>query len=117
MLLAGTGQRFGNGAHTATRETPGTDAAIDVSHNMVEKNVGRSWRIDTKRCADNARTGHRRLDKFVLEVVVEKVGGTHCKETNVLVDLALTEFPELLGEVEKLADIAWPHRSRLGRRA
>ena len=117
MLGHSASEGVGDGAHAAPSQAPGADAAIHIAHDMMQQNVGGTWRIDAQRRADDAGGGHRRLDQAVLEIVFQKFGGAHGEEADVFVDLPFAQGPELLGQIEKLHDVAGPEGCRVRRGA
>ena len=108
VFLQRTGDGIRDGAHAATGQAPGADAAVDIAHDVVQQDIGGARRVNTERRADDARAGHRGLDQVVLEIVFEILGGAHREEAHVLVDLLFTQCPELLGEEQQFPDVPRP---------
>ena len=58
MFLKRTGKRIRYGAHAAACEPPGANVAIDVTHDVMQQDIGRTGRIDTESSTDDPRACH-----------------------------------------------------------
>lgn len=63
---------------------------------MVQKDISRTGRVDTKTRPDDAAAGVMREDRLVLEIVFEVFGDGHGKEGNELVKVRFAELVKLL---------------------
>ena len=114
MFLQRSGESIGDGAHAATSQAPGADIAVHITHHVMQQDIGGARGVDTQCGTDDAGAGHGGLDQVILEIVLEKVGGAHGEEADVFIQFALTQLPELLGQVQEFPDVAWPERCGSG---
>ena len=111
------GDGIGDRPHTAPGQPPGPYAAINISHDVMQQDVGGTGGVYAQRGADNPRCSHCRLDQIVLEVVLEKIRGTHGEKTYVFIHFRLAESPQLLAQEQQFGNIPRPERCGIGGRA
>ena len=72
-------------AGAAARESPGAECAVDLSHVVMEQNVGGARRAHAEKCADDARGRHCCFEHVGLEPLIEKINGAHGHELDLVV--------------------------------
>ena len=81
----------GDGPHTATREAPCADAAVDVPHVVVQQDIGRAWGINTQTRTDDPGPGQVRFDQVIFKMLIKKVANRHGPKAQRLSQLAVSK--------------------------
>jgi hypothetical protein len=114
-LASGVGNRIRNCAGAATRKSPGTEGAVNLSHVVMQQNVSGAGRAHAEKSSDNARRRHRRLEHIGLEPLIEKVDGAHGHELDLVVFILARHALEAASDKEQLHQFFRIQRRRVGR--
>ena len=114
-LASGVGNSVGDGAGAATRKSPGSEGSVDFAHVVMQQNVGGAGRAHAEKSSDNARGRHRRLEHIGLKPLIEKVGGAHGHELDLVVLVAARHALETASDEEQLHQFSGIERHRVGR--
>ena len=87
-------------AHAAPAEAPGTDAAIDFPHIVMQQDIGRSRRINAKACADNATASQMGLQDFAFKELIQEICDGGCVESQRIGHLARAHIMEPLQQIQ-----------------
>ncbi len=104
--LGSAGDGCGDRAGPALVQAPGSEGPVDLAHVVVEQDVGRARRADAEERADDARRGHRGLERIGLEPLVQEVGGAHRHQADERRLVALRQPGEVAGQPQHAQPVA-----------
>ena len=84
---------------------------------MMQKDVRGAGRHHAERRADDATTGVRSLDQWILEILIEEIRDAHRIETQRVINQILTQLHRFLAHVHHFEQVTRLERSRVRRRA
>ena len=106
--LGGGTDRVRDAPGPAARDAPGPEGAVDLTHVVVQEDVGRAGALDALVRPDDPGRRHRRDERVGLEPLAEEVGRAHRHELDehrLLLLGQLLERPQEAGQRGELAGI------------
>ena len=94
----GAGDGLRDGAGASLGQSPGSERAVDLSHVVMQEDVGGAGRADAEEGSDDAGDRHRRDELLALEPLREEVDRTHRHHLDVGEEPLVSLAAELLAE-------------------